>query len=298
MIEFEKKHQNVVFVGTILVYLTEFYLYLINFISDLFFVCVLLTMIVLNFMYLLAITKLAISKLPFVFSIIFSVLIFIYEMPLILIDNYQYLVTIPSAPEELIKGSGIFILSIQTLQVATNGPVEDEQTVRESYNNNHIRFFDIIQVDNHMLYRSKNKHIFEALGLSQNEFEQMSENVAVNTKTRNESLDEFLARENSSGSSAGLALVLSSFYEKGVFQNYRLIGVTGAIDKNGKVTEVGGIKEKIQIANENGFSYIILPIANLSEAKEAKKILNLQVGIKGVRDVDEAIEFIKELNKN
>lgn len=219
-------------------------------------------------------------------------------MPLILADNYQYLVIIPSAPEELINGSGIFILSIQTLQVATTGPVEDEQTVRESYNNNHIRFFDIIQVKNHLRYSSKNMLLFETLGLSQNEFEQMSENVAVNTKTRNESIDEFLVRENSSGSSAGLALVLSSFYEKGVFQNYRLIGVTGAIDKNGKVTEVGGIKEKIQIANENGYSYIILPIANLAEAKEAKKTLNLQIEIEGVRNVDEAIQFIKDLNKN
>ena len=126
----------------------------------------------------------------------------------------------------------------------------------------------------------------------------MSENVAVNTKTRNESIDEFLARENSSGSSAGLALVLSSFSEKGVCQNYRLIGVTRAINKTGKVTEVGNIEEKIQIANENGFSYVILLYANLSEAKEVKKTLNLPIKIKGVRNVDEAIQFIKELNKN
>lgn len=216
-------------------------------------------------------------------------------MPLNLVDNNQYLVTFPNAPEELIKGSGIFILSIQTHQVATT---DTEQTVRENYINSHFRFFDIIPIKNHDRYSSKTYYFLESLGLTQNEFEQMSENVAVNTKTRNESIDEFLARENSSGSSAGLALVLSSLSEQEVFQNYRLIGVTGAINKNGKVTEVGGIKEKIQIANENGFSYIILPIANLSEAKEAKKTLNLQIEIVGVRDIDEAIQFIKELNKN
>lgn len=216
-------------------------------------------------------------------------------MPLIFADNYQYLVIFPSAPEELIKGSGIFILSVQTHQFATT---DTEQTVRENYINSHYRFFDIIPIKNYDRYSGKTNYFLESLGLPQNEFEQMSENVAVNTKTRNESIDEFLARENSSGSSAGLALVLSSFYEKGVFQNYRLIGVTGAIDKNGEVTEVGGIKEKIQIANENGYSYIILPIANLAEAKEAKKTLNLQIEIEGVRNVDEAIQFIKDLNKN
>ena len=219
-------------------------------------------------------------------------------MPLILVDNYQYLVTIPTAPEELIKGSGILILSIQTLQVATTGSVENEQTVRESYINSHTRFFDIVQVKNHLRYSSKNKYILEALGLSHNEFEQMSENVAVNIKESNKSIDEFLARDDSSGSSAGLALVLSSFSEQGLFQNYRLIGVTGAINKTGKVTEVGGIEEKLQTANENGFSYVILPYANLSEAKEIKKTLNLPIKIVGVRDVDEAIQFIKELNKN
>jgi len=298
MIMTEKTYYNFPFVGTLLVYLTELYLYLINFISGSFFVVVLLSMIILSLMYLLITIKLVIPKLPFIFSVIFSVIISIYEMPLILIDNYQYVVTIPSAPEELIHGSGIFILTIQTLQVASTGSVENEQTVRESYNHNHIRFFDIIQVKNHMLYSSKNKQIFEALGLIQTEFEQMSENVAVNIKTSNKSIDEFLARENSSGSSAGLALVLSSLSEQGLFQNYRLIGVTGAINKNGKVTEVGGIEEKIQIANENGFSYVILPYANISEAKEVKKTLNLPIKIVGVRDVDEAIHFIKELNKN
>lgn len=294
----EKTYYNFPIVGTLLVYLTELYLYLINFISGSFFVVVLLSMIILSLMYLLITIKLVIPKLPFIFSVIFSVIISIYEIPLILIDNYQYVVIIPSAPEELIHGSGIFILSIKTLQVASTGSVENEQTVRESYNHNHIRFFDIIQVKNHMLYSSKNKQIFEALGLIQTEFEQMSENVEVNIKTSNKSIDEFLARENSSGSSAGLALVLSSLSEQGLFQNYRLIGVTGAITKNGKVTEVGGIEEKIQIANENGFSYVILPYANLSEAKEVKKTLNLPIKIVGVRDVDEAIHFIKELNKN
>ena len=298
MIMTEKTYYNFPLVGTLLVYLTELYLYLINFISGSFFVGVLLSMIILSLMYLLITIKLVIPKSPFIFSVIFSVIISIYEMPLILVDNYQYLVTIPTAPEELIKGSGILILSIQTLQVATTGSVENEQSVRESYINSHTRFFDIVQVKNHMRYSSKNKYILEALGLSHNEFEQMSENVAVNIKKSNNSIDEFLARDDSSGSSAGLALVLSSFSEQGLFQNYRLIGVTGAINKTGKVTEVGGIEEKIQIANENGFSYVILPYANLSEAKEVKKTLNLPIKIVGVRDVDEAIRFIKELNKN
>ena len=109
MIMTEKTYYNFPFVGTLLVYLTELYLYLINFISGSFFVGVLLSMIILSLMYLIITIKLVIPKSPFIFSVIFSVIISIYELPIILIDNYQYVVSIPSAPEELINGSGIFI---------------------------------------------------------------------------------------------------------------------------------------------------------------------------------------------
>lgn len=291
--EFKKKYQYFPFVGTILVYLTELNLYLIDFISGFFFVNVLLLMSILSLMFLLIIRKAAISKRAFVFSVILALLLLIYEMPLILIDNHQYFVSSYNAPEELVEGSGIFLLSIN---FAVIGFVENEQVLRESYINNHTKFYEIIPITNRKRYREKNLAIFESVGIFKDEFDQMSENVRAYLKTSNKSIDEFLARDGSSGSSAGLALVLSSLAEQGEFQNDMLIGVTGAISNTGKVEEVGVIKEKVQIANENGFSHMIIPIANLSEAKEVRKKLNLPIEIIGVQDVNEAIQLIKELN--
>jgi predicted ATP-dependent protease len=72
--------------------------------------------------------------------------------------------------------------------------------------------------------------------------------------------------------------------------------VTGAISKTGEVKKVGGIKEKIQITNEDEFTHMIIPIANLTEANEVKERLNLTIEIIGVRDVDEAIQIIRGLN--
>ncbi|PUB13939.1 S16 family serine protease [Paenisporosarcina sp. OV554] len=292
--EFKNRHPNLPVVTMTLVYFIELFLYLINFISGFFFVNVLFLMSILILFFSLVIMKTAISKPPFVFSVIFSVFLFIYEMPLILIDNHQYLISSPNAPEELIKGSGIFLLSIN---VATIGSVENEQVLRDSYQKGHTKYFEIISVKNHARYFSKNKAIIESVGLYKDEFEQMSENVAGYLNTSNKAIDEFLTRDGSSGSSAGLGLVLSSLSEQGEFENDMLIGVTGAISKTGKVKEVGSINEKIQTANENGFSHIILPLANLSEAKEVKKKLNLPIEIIGVHDVDETIQLIKELNK-
>lgn len=293
MIELEKAYQYSPFLVTSLVYITELYLYLVNFISGFFFSIALLSMSVLIFVLTISVRKLSIPKRPFVFSIIFSVLLLIYEMPLMLIDNHQYLVTSPNTPEELIKGSGIFLLSVN---VTTLGFVENEQDLRENYKNSHTEYFEITTVKNHERYSGKNIAILEALGVFKDEFEMMSDNVAGYLKMGNNSIDEFLARDGSSGSSAGLALVLSSLSEQGKFQNEMHIGVTGAINKTGEVKEVGLVKEKIQIANQNGLTHMILPLANLAEAKEFKKIFDLPIEIIGVQDVDEVIQIIKELN--
>ena len=293
-IDHKKTYPNLSFLVMILVYLTELYLYLVDIISGFFFVNVLLTLSVLIFLFTLSVRKLTISKRPFVISIIFSVLLLMYEMPLILIDNHQYLVTSPGAPEELINGSGIFLLSVN---VTTLGFVENEQVLRESYNNSNANFFEITSVKNHERYSSKNIAIIDALGIHKDEFEKMSENMAVYLNTSNDAIDEFLARDDSSGNSAGLALALSSFSEQGEYKNNLQFGVTGAINESGEVKEIGLVKEKVQIANESGLPHIILPLANLSEAKEVKKTFNLPIEIIGVQDVEQAIQIIKELNE-
>jgi len=218
-----------------------------------------------------------------------------YEMPNILLDKHSYIVTHYSEPEELITDSGLFALSIKADEI---GPVESEEVLKDSYIFRQIKFYEIIPATNRMRYRSKNGEIFKLVGLVKDDFEQMSVVVKSYLKTEvlNPALEEFLTKEKSTGSSAGLALVLSSFVANGKLQNELSIGITGAINKKGKVIGVASIKEKMLIANENRFSHMIIPSTNLEQAKEVKKTMNLPIEIIGVNNVDEAVEVIEELN--
>ena len=292
-IDHKQTYPNLPFFAVSLVYLIELYVYLINIISGFFFVNVLLTATVLIALFTLNVRKLKTPKSPFVLSIIFSVLLLIYEMPLILVDNHQYLVTSPDAPEELIKGSGIFLLAVNETIL---GSVDSEQELRESYVNSDAEFFEIKSIKNHERYNGKNMAIIEAMGIHKDGFEQMAENVRGYLNTGNDSIDEFLERDGSGGNSAGLALALSSLSEQGEYKNKLQFGVTGAINEIGEVMEIGSVKEKVWIANENGLPHMILPLANLAEAKEVKKALSLPIELIGVHDVEQAIQIIEELN--
>ncbi|MFJ7935909.1 S16 family serine protease [Sporosarcina sp. NPDC096371] len=290
-IESKRTHQIFPFLAITLVYLTELYLYLIDLISAFYFLNILLLTSILCLIFLLVIMRTALPKRAFVFSVILSLLLILYEMPLISLEKYQYSVTRYSAPEELVKGSGIFILSVK---VDTVGGVKNEQVLQDGYIDSHIKFYDMTPITNRIRYSSKNTAIFKSMGFYKEEFEQMSANVTAYLKTNSSAIDEFLARDSSNGDSAGLALVLSSLVAQGKLQNDVSIAVTGAFSKTGKVEKVGFIKEKIQIANEDSFSHMMIPLANLAEANEMKKMLHLPIELIGVRDIDEAIQLIKE----
>lgn len=292
-IDHHNMHPNFPVIAMFFVYFIELYLYLINVITGFFFVNVLLVMTVLTLLFTLSVRKLITPKSPFVFSIIISLFLMIYEMPLILVDNHQYFVTSPAAPEELIKGSGIFLLGVNETVL---GHLESEQVLRESYINKHANLFEIKPIKNYKRYCSKNIAIAESLGFYKDEFKQMAENVHTYIKTSDDSIDEFLARDKSGGNSAGLALALTSLSQQGKYTNDLQFGVTGAINDLGEVKEVGLVKEKVWIANENGLPYIILPLENLSEAKSIKELLDLPIELIGVQDVGEAVQIIEELN--
>lgn len=295
-IEFNKSQQNFPFIATAFVYTTELYLYLLDFISGFFFVFVLLLMSVLLIVFLLIIKKTSLTKREFVISIILSLLLLIYETPIILVDNRHYFVSHYSPPEELISESKIYTLPVIVAEV---GYFENEKILRENYINSRTQFYEIIPISNRTRYTSKNTLVLDLIGIYKDDFEQMSVNVKtyLKTSTAHPAIEKFLARDKSGGSSAGLALVLSSLVAKEKLQNDVPIGVTGAISKTGKVTEVGSIKEKMLISNEQRFSHMIIPLANLNEAIDLNKTLNLPIEIIGVRNVDEAVRIINELNK-
>ena len=287
-----KIYEHFPFLMVTYIYIATLYLFLTDFISSFFFVNILFLMGILFLFFLMITRKTAILKRPIIFSTILSFFLFIYELPIIQYEQVQYSVTTYHAPEELIQGSGIFLLPVINIMI------KSDKILPDLYNQTKV--YEVIPATNYIRYRSKNTAIFEWIGVYNNHFEQMSINVNAYLQPSNTpaAIDDFLARDNSGGNSAGLALVLSTLVEQGKLQNEISVGVTGAISKRGKVTRVGSIKEKVQIANTSGFTHIIVPNANLSEANEVKKTLNLPIEIIGVRDVEDAINQLQGLNNN
>lgn len=246
--------------------------------------------------FLFGIRKIQISRRTFLFSFIASLFLLLYELPIILTEGNHYLVYSYIPPEELVVNSRIYLLAVNSVQIKQEEILE-EQAFRDL--NSGLLIFDIKEVSNFLRYAGKSTAIFKWIGLNlDDDFQQMSVNVKTYLDSTNPSVDEFLSRSNSGGNSAGLALVLSSLIEQGKIKNDIPIGVTGAINKSGKVIEIGLIKEKVLSANNIGLPYIILPIGNLEEGNEVVKSSNLSIEVIGVRNVDDAIQRIDELNRD
>lgn len=281
---------------TMFVYFADLYLYLLDYISNFFFWTILVLLVILWSFFLFSIRKTQISKHTFVFSLIASLFLLVYEFPILSVKENNYLVLSYLPPEELIKNTGIYILPVKSIEIQQQEPL-NEPAFRNF--NSHLLILDIIKGTNFQVYSGKTSFIYKMAGINLEEdyFHQMSVNVKKYLNTSNPHIDEFLSRSNLDGNSAGLALVLSSLIEQQKFNNDIPIGVTGAINKSGKAVEIGLVKEKVISANKIGLPYIILPIGNLEEANDMVKSLNLPIEVIGVRNVDEAIQQIDELNK-
>lgn len=105
------------------------------------------------------------------------------------------------------------------------------------------------------------------------------------------------ARENDSGNSAGLALVIGGLVEIGELVNEIPIAITGAIDNDGNVIAIGGVEEKVQIAAIDQHEMIIVPEENYFSAIKKVEELNLPLEVYSVSTIDQAIEFIEMKNQ-
>ena len=281
---------------TIFVYFAELYLFLLDYISSFFFWGTLVLLVIFWPFFLFGIRKTLLSKRIFLLSLVASLFLLLYELPIILTEGNHYLVYSYVPPKEIIKNSGIYTLPVSYTELKQE-EVLDEQAFRDL--NSHLMVFDINSASNFHRYAGKTEAIFKLvrINLEVDYFHQMSVNVKSYLNTTNSSIDEFLSRSDLEGNSAGLALVLSGKSEQGVFKNDIQIGVTGAINKSGKAIEIGLVKEKIISANKIGLSHVILPFGNLEEGNDVVKLLNLPLEVIGVKSVDDAIEQINELNR-
>ena len=125
----------------------------------------------------------------------------------------------------------------------------------------------------------------------------MKENVVKNLPGNSATIEQFFDREDLVGDSAGLAAVLSGLIENGAFNNNVPIAVTGVIDSEGNVKGIGAMKAKILIAEQSGFSYILIPEENEKEARVVKENEELKIEIIAVPSVENAVTQIEKLNK-
>lgn len=277
------------FIGTIFIYLSFLYLYLFDYLKGVAFALLLLLLLVMNIVFIFVSFNLKAWRREFIFSAILTFVLFNYEFPTAILDEKESIVTFYQPSEEIVPKTGIYVLGL--------GNVELNKGATITFYNKTDLYGEIVG-SNVNRYRSKNNFILELLHVKDSDLEDMRESVHQYLNETNPEIKEFLNREDINGSSAGLALVLSSILHEGKGTNELSIGVTGAINKSGKVKKVAFINEKIQTAVRDGHTHVIVPLVNLKDALKAKEELNLNVEIAGVKSVEEALEVIERWNSD
>ena len=268
--------------------------YYLNYINGFVFLAALI-----GFMVIVAIPLTVFRKDKFKSLIAFCVIVLLslfcgYEFRLLDYESNTYFAETYKEPEEVVQNSGIHILAIGLNDIH----YLEEENIREIYERDGIQIFDLYKITNRDRYKSKTNEIKRFLGFDedQDQFHIMGENVRGFIREDITVINEFLSRDNLRGDSAGLALGLSAMVHQGSLHNQIPIGVTGTLEPNGSVNQVGGIAGKMIISEQNGFPYIIVPYANLEEAETVKAQNNLTIEIVPVHHIDEAVMVIKELN--
>ncbi|WP_336045964.1 S16 family serine protease [Solibacillus ferritrahens] len=221
-------------------------------------------------------------------------LICVFESRLINYEVYTYFVTSYNEPFEIVEDSGIHILSVDIFEAAYIDDLDYLIKTLELSNDKEV--LDAEMVTNKIRYTSKNDELLSYIRPAEKHFETMKENVVAYLPGTSSAIEDFLNREDFEGDSAGLATVLSGLAEKGSFNNNVPIAVTGAIDGEGNVKEIGSMKAKILIAEKSGFSHIFIPEENAKEAREVKDIHQLNIELIEVATVENAVTEIEKLN--
>ena len=119
------------------------------------------------------------------------------------------------------------------------------------------------------------------LGLTSQEFVtyQFPINVKINTQLVG-------------GPSAGLAFTLAIIDDltPGSLTGGRRVAVTGTIDPDGQVGEVGGVEQKAITARTNGVKLMIVPKAEVKDARRGAGGMR----VVGVEDIDQALDVLHE----
>lgn len=267
--------------------------YYMDFINGFVFLAALLLVMVIASILLIIFRKDKFKSLTIIFLFLFAALLLGSEIRLLSYESNTYLADGFREPEELLADSGIHILSVALYDIHY---IEDEKTIKDVYKRDNVQIFDLNKIENRDRYMSKLTEFKQLLGFGKGDFQVMKENVNNFVHEDIPFIDEFLSRDDLSGDSAGLALGLTAMIYQEKLENNLPIGVTGTLEPNGDVMEVGGIKGKVMISEQSDLPYMMIPLANLVEAEAVKSQEKLTIEIIPVSHIDEAVLAIKELN--
>lgn len=109
---------------------------------------------------------------------------------------------------------------------------------------------------------------------------------------------EFQFEKNESGPSAGLITTLSIYDQltKGDLTKGKLIAGTGTIEADGSIGQIGEVEYKLLGAYEGGAQVFLVPAGeNYQDCKKMKKEENLDIKLIPVKDINDAVEKLKDL---
>ena len=106
---------------------------------------------------------------------------------------------------------------------------------------------------------------------------------------------EIKTKSSESGSSGGLMMSLAiynSLVKEDITKGDIIVG-TGTIDSTGKVGEIDGVKYKLLGAHKKKADVFLCPKENYEEAIKVKEKRKLDIEIKSVETLQEAIEYLE-----
>jgi PDZ domain-containing protein len=120
--------------------------------------------------------------------------------------------------------------------------------------------------------------------------------VGISTQTRERyrfPIDVQIGTHNVGGPSAGLAFTLAIIDDltPGDLTGGEDVAVTGAIQPNGRVREVGGVEQKAAVARDRGAVMMIVPDAEVETAEKTAG----DMPVVGVDDIDEALDALERI---
>lgn len=220
-------------------------------------------------------------------------ILFIFDFFLLQFEQMKYRTLIHEEPVQAAGNSGIHLMSVGT---AYFSHAESKEWLIKNFERGGQDFFQIEEVDNKIRYHSRNDMFLQLVGIQNDEVSVMTKNVKAYLRQEAAGVAQFLDSENISGDSAGLGLALTGLIEQNKLKNKLDFGVTGALSERGEVSGVGMVKEKLLIAEKEGFPFMIIPSENGEEAGQVREAENLEIQIFTVSHIDEAVRLINRLN--